>query len=451
MKKILILTLMTSLCLFTSVQAVDVYDLATSFIPNDSSNPNGPWSFGRRASVFGADSFVYNTAYWNGWNKDGLENIWFNETNPVPDWSLDDGGWPIIWHRFSDQITHVQAGVNSSDYGVVRWTAPSEGLLNIDISVIQIYGTFEAVILLDSKGDEDPNTWIIYDNVNSASYTWTGHHVMAGDTIDIVIAAGEYSVDESIQANFTLYAIGEPGAPEENNIPSPGTPDTFDPDDPDAVWDVSRQFSTVNPGAYWAYGWGSGLDDFNLLDTFMITAEGNPMWYPAGMEPAQFPQMWKNLKLMAWGVPYNTLSAHTSPTLSAKARWTSVIEDVVACAGSFGAGDSGAVDLFIVKDGSQVLLEAYGVTGNLPFDVRMAVVPGTTIDFVVAPGVNYYSDNTPLNIQITRSELRCQDLETHLPTDLNQDCYINLEDFALFAQDWLKCNDPLDPACTDVP
>jgi len=34
--------------------------------------------------------------------------------------------------------------------------------------------------------------------------------------------------------------------------------------------------------------------------------------------------------------------------------------------------------------------------------------------------------------------------------DFNQDCYVNLEDFAEFAQDWLRCNDPGNLNCEQV-
>jgi hypothetical protein len=31
--------------------------------------------------------------------------------------------------------------------------------------------------------------------------------------------------------------------------------------------------------------------------------------------------------------------------------------------------------------------------------------------------------------------------------DLNKDCYVNFKDLAIFAEAWLECADPLDPAC----
>ncbi len=35
-----------------------------------------------------------------------------------------------------------------------------------------------------------------------------------------------------------------------------------------------------------------------------------------------------------------------------------------------------------------------------------------------------------------------------LDSDLSGDCYVNFKDFAVFAQEWLECNEPNDPNCT---
>jgi len=41
----------------------------------------------------------------------------------------------------------------------------------------------------------------------------------------------------------------------------------------------------------------------------------------------------------------------------------------------------------------------------------------------------------------------CAETAVYLPRDFDQDCYITLPDFAVFAADWMKCNDPQNPAC----
>ena len=37
--------------------------------------------------------------------------------------------------------------------------------------------------------------------------------------------------------------------------------------------------------------------------------------------------------------------------------------------------------------------------------------------------------------------------QQELDGDLNGDCYVNLSDFAMFVEDWLKCANPFDPSC----
>jgi hypothetical protein len=44
----------------------------------------------------------------------------------------------------------------------------------------------------------------------------------------------------------------------------------------------------------------------------------------------------------------------------------------------------------------------------------------------------------------------CQTNGVYFPADINHDCYVDLADFARLAGDWLKCNDPERPECTDV-
>ncbi len=47
--------------------------------------------------------------------------------------------------------------------------------------------------------------------------------------------------------------------------------------------------------------------------------------------------------------------------------------------------------------------------------------------------------------------LTCDEQNEYYANDFNEDCYINLGDYAEIAGDWLKCNDPEIPTCTDVP
>jgi len=61
----------------------------------------------------------------------------------------------------------------------------------------------------------------------------------------------------------------------------------------------------------------------------------------------------------------------------------------------------------------------------------------------------YFSNspgNTMVDFQLTVT--RCSG--GYITGDLNHDCYVNLEDFALLSRDWLQCNDPAYEICTEL-
>ena len=112
--------------------------------------------------------------------------------------------------------------------------------------------------------------------------------------------------------------------------------------------------------------------------------------------------------------------------------------------------------------------------------ITWKTLEGAEIDHVI---INYSSDNGetwenidicentgsyPWDIPLTDSNqclLRVSDLsdpsisdtsddvftvfqcQQELDGDLNGDCYVNLLDFAMFVEDWLKCANPFDPSC----
>jgi len=45
----------------------------------------------------------------------------------------------------------------------------------------------------------------------------------------------------------------------------------------------------------------------------------------------------------------------------------------------------------------------------------------------------------------------CEDLGVYFDADINEDCSVDLADMAYLVSDWLKCNDPLNLLCLDVP
>ncbi|MFH1615120.1 MAG: right-handed parallel beta-helix repeat-containing protein [Planctomycetota bacterium] len=78
--------------------------------------------------------------------------------------------------------------------------------------------------------------------------------------------------------------------------------------------------------------------------------------------------------------------------------------------------------------------------------IRISVGRNTSFNAVVDSlfvfkGIGTDSDGAPVDCGMVRN------MGLLFAGDLNEDCYINLEDLALFANNWLKCNDPEDENC----
>jgi hypothetical protein len=71
-------------------------------------------------------------------------------------------------------------------------------------------------------------------------------------------------------------------------------------------------------------------------------------------------------------------------------------------------------------------------------------------EFAIYPGV-LSACRVRAHYKAWQNRFNCQeyiDCGYGLPADLNRDCKINFDDFAIFASNWLKCNDPRDPNCS---
>ncbi|MCK5000947.1 MAG: exo-alpha-sialidase, partial [Anaerohalosphaera sp.] len=122
------------------------------------------------------------------------------------------------------------------------------------------------------------------------------------------------------------------------------------------------------------------------------------------------------------------------------------------------------VDVLITPD------EQLDVGGGRGVAVIITFVPGSTTSHVV--NVTAYDDDlsegphfgvithrvtsddpvyngiTDLQVTIEDNEPYCGDAKTvYLASDLNKDCYIDLEDLAILAAEWLQCSNPADLNC----
>ena len=78
-------------------------------------------------------------------------------------------------------------------------------------------------------------------------------------------------------------------------------------------------------------------------------------------------------------------------------------------------------------------------TGSYPWDIPLTDSNQCLlrVSDLSAPSISDTSDDVFTLFQ-------CQQ---ELDGDLNGDCYVNLLDFAMFVEDWLKCANPFDPSC----
>ncbi len=168
------------------------------------------------------------------------------------------------------------------------------------------------------------------------------------------------------------------------------------------TWNAFADFSTAsNPNGAWSYGWGASLGQFDLYPC----GENGPWykhWRLSACPPT--PAVWQNNDSISHdGVPPASLSLH--PGASGQVsdiRWTSPISGDITLTGTYGAGDSGLVSVYVLHNGT-ILFQQLGTAVAAPFNLQLPVNIGDTIDFVVDDFDAYWFDNTPLSATITLS------------------------------------------------
>lgn len=243
-----------------------------------------------------------------------------------------------------------------------------------------------------------------------------------------------------------------------------------------SVWILNADMNaTTNDNGIWSYGYAVGdPNDPNAIPTYealMDPYEPAPgIWIKIFPDGGYAPHIWYGSGGV--GVPdgwhgVKPGSKKFGPAEDAPVAQTPGLFRWAAPAALAGSGvvnmsatiyppfAVSQVEVFIIKsiagDPAQrtVLLDQKDVTlaNPLTFAGSTNVATGDTIDFMVGPQdlptADYQMDWTAVSITISDS------CTTQLPMDFNWDCYVNLEDFAIFAQSWLDCNNPNDPSCED--
>jgi len=238
------------------------------------------------------------------------------------------------------------------------------------------------------------------------------------------------------------------------------------------IWVLNTDMdASVNDNGIWSYGYAVGdPNDPNVVPTYkgLMVDSGtevgaNILWWKE-LEGA-LPHIWVGPEV---GVPagvhgmkggYTT----TGPAVEVPAviRWTApaslVIPTVLNMDVSLYLTQGGLEDVYIVKseggDPNQrtILLEEIGVSppnSSHPLTYStstLSVIAGDTVDVMVAAhGPDDWATTDWNAVSISIAD-KCTE---QLPMDFNWDCYVNMEDLAILAGDWLTCNDPQNPNCT---
>lgn len=232
------------------------------------------------------------------------------------------------------------------------------------------------------------------------------------------------------------------------------------------AWDFAAEYSgTSNPSGVWT----CGMLDWATGPAFIVYANNHTLAVPGTGEVVQF---W------TWSTPgdrdaYGAVNHNTSDHALASwgFRWKAgginiqngVTPDYYSTV-AFTAPEAGdyvfaaAFESMTDGRGTQVwvtlpdfsapwnaVLDAYGgVNVSATYSNTLTLNAGDTVYFSNSPG------NTMVDLRLTvvKDGMNCSG--DYIAGDLNRDCYVNLEDFALLSRDWLQCNDPAYEICTEL-
>lgn len=204
----------TALWLTAAATSAVVYNPATDF--SLASNPNGVWTYGYSLTLGGSLTLFDQHGTYSGtplqyW----MHNIWLNDPNvqlnPTSNTVTNWGGNGTYQVMAPGQLA-FHPGPNG-EYSVVRFTAPSSGLFQLNATFMGVDDTPTStdVHILD-------NGLSLYGaNINSF-YSPTGPgtlylNLQAGDHVDFAVGYGsnhEFTSDET-GLNVQLVPVPEPG------------------------------------------------------------------------------------------------------------------------------------------------------------------------------------------------------------------------------------------------
>ena len=173
-------------------------------------------------------------------------------------------------------------------------------------------------------------------------------------------------------------------------------------------WNLVAEFKpTKNPNGAWSYGWAAegAPGSFKRYSGFSKSSSGIPVTSTPGKSCVAL----NTSKVTEYGVAPGELSMHGGEKGDlAIVRWTSPINGTVKVTGAFGAGNSGTVDVYVMKvrlASATALFRKLATARTEPFELMVRIRKGEKIDFILGTAGDWSSDSTPLSVVIVPKNL----------------------------------------------
>lgn len=212
-------------------------------------------------------------------------------------------------------------------------------------------------------------------------------------------------------------------------------------------YDAVKDFSiTSNPNGVWSYGWtaslGSPLNLYTVTDTDSVP--GMSAWLVSGTYYGNPPYVAHNdteqkICKEGWCVPPSWLHLQPGPGGELTVvRWTAPSDGKFSFRGAFQGLDRATTDVHVLVNSTKSLLSGPITSQKLPlrFQVRVKLLAGDTVDFVVGAGKKGDNAGDSTGIQFKVIRLKADDWalpvsEAAPSKDYPMSEYNALEDFSI--------------------
>ena len=223
------------------------------------------------------------------------------------------------------------------------------------------------------SGTDDKLYEFVFSEAASRTFAWT------------------YSKDSGGVGGFDLCSL--------DDVVLYGVSSDISGTDTTSGYSTSTAFSNLNnPNGVWSYGFKSTVTGTFTAYTKSFNYGTYNSWYNVFDNPS-FMYNYSNSTVYGVAPKESSLHPGSSGEISVL-RWTAPQAGTISIKGSFKAGDTGAVDVYVLKNTSTLFSKTSTLITE-SYDQTTTVAIGDTIDFQVGNAGNFTSDATPIDGVIT--------------------------------------------------